>query len=52
MLKLRLKRYGRKKQPFYRIVLINSRSRRDGLAIKELGFYNPIDKNFKIDKKK
>jgi small subunit ribosomal protein S16 len=50
MLKLRLKRYGRKKQPFYRIVLINSRSRRDGLAIKELGFYNPIDKNFKIDK--
>lgn len=50
MLKLRLKRCGRKKQPFYKIVVMNSRSRRDGYAIEELGFYNPLDKTFKIDK--
>lgn len=50
MLKLRLKRCGRKKQPFYKIVVMNSRSRRDGYAIEEVGFYNPIDKSLKIDK--
>jgi small subunit ribosomal protein S16 len=49
MLKLRLKRCGRKKQPIYKIVLMNSASRRDGFAIEELGFYNPLNKNFKID---
>lgn len=42
MLKIRLKRYGRKKQPSYRLVLMNSRTRRDGRALEELGFYNPI----------
>lgn len=50
MLKLRLKRCGRKKQPFYKIVVMNSRSRRDGYAIEEVGFYNPLDKSLKIDK--
>jgi small subunit ribosomal protein S16 len=50
MLKLRLKRCGRKKQPFYKIVVMNSASRRDGYAIEELGFYNPLDKTFKINK--
>jgi small subunit ribosomal protein S16 len=50
MLKLRLKRCGRKKQPFYRIVVMKSASRRDGYAIEELGFYNPLNKRFKIDK--
>jgi small subunit ribosomal protein S16 len=50
MLKLRLKRCGRKRQPFYKIVVMRSSSRRDGYAIEELGFYNPIDKTFKIDK--
>lgn len=50
MLKLRLARCGRKKQPFYKIVLMNSRSRRDGFAIEEFGFYNPLNKTFKIDK--
>ena len=50
MLKLRLKRCGRKKQPFYKIVVMRSASRRDGYAIEELGFYNPLDKTFKIDK--
>jgi small subunit ribosomal protein S16 len=42
MLKLRLKRYGRKKQACYRIVATDSRTKRDGRAIEELGFYNPI----------
>ena len=41
MIKLRLKRYGRKRQPSYRIVAANSRARRDGRPIEELGFYNP-----------
>jgi small subunit ribosomal protein S16 len=50
MLKLRLKRCGRKKQPFYKIIVINSAARRDGFAIEELGFYNPLNKTFKIDK--
>lgn len=42
MLKIRLKRCGRKKSPSYRIVLVPSQSRRDGRAIEELGFYNPL----------
>jgi len=49
MIKLRLKRYGRKQQPTYRIIAIDSRSRREGRAIKELGFYDPIKKNTKLD---
>lgn len=50
MLKLRLKRCGRKKQPFYKIVVMNSTSRRDGYAIEELGFFNPLNKTLKINK--
>lgn len=49
MLKIRFKRGGRKKSPFYRIVLINSKVKRDGKVIEELGFYNPITKTFQID---
>ena len=41
MVKLRLKKYGKKREVSYRIVAINSRSRRDGRPIEELGFYNP-----------
>ena len=48
MLKLRLKRCGRKRQPSYRIVVMENRTKRDGAAIEELGFYNPISKKFKI----
>ena len=40
--KLRLARRGKKKQPFYRIVAADSRSRRDGKYIEKIGFYNPI----------
>jgi len=44
MLKLRLKKYGRKGKPSYRIVATDSRVKRDGKAIEELGFYNPFTK--------
>lgn len=40
--KLRLKRMGSKKKPFYRIVAADSRSPRDGRFIEEVGYYNPI----------
>nr|BCG67679.1 ribosomal protein S16 [Haptophyceae sp. NIES-3900] len=48
MLKLRLKRCGRKRQPSYRIIAIDSRAKRDGRAIEELGFYNPMTKETRI----
>ncbi|HKL10609.1 MAG TPA: 30S ribosomal protein S16 [Clostridia bacterium] len=40
--KIRLKRMGAKKKPFYRIVVADSRSPRDGKFIEELGYYNPL----------
>ena len=40
--KLRLKRMGAKKRPFYRIVAADSRTKRDGRVIDEIGTYNPI----------
>ena len=49
MLKLRLKRFGRKKQACYRIVATDSRVKRDGKPVEELGFYNPITKQFKLN---
>jgi small subunit ribosomal protein S16 len=50
MLRIRLKRTGRKKKPFYKIVLMENLSRRDGKTIKELGFYDPLEKKIKLDK--
>lgn len=41
MIKLRLKRYGKKREVSYRIVAMNNSSRRDGRPLEELGFYNP-----------
>jgi small subunit ribosomal protein S16 len=41
MIKLRLKRFGKKREASYRIIAINSLSRRDGRPLEELGFYNP-----------
>ncbi len=41
--KIRLKRFGSKKRPYYRIVVMDSRTARDGRAIEELGFYHPIE---------
>jgi small subunit ribosomal protein S16 len=42
MIKIRLKRFGKKRAASYRIVAINSRDRRDGRPLAELGYYNPI----------
>ena len=50
MLKIRLKRLGAKKQPSYRIIVINSTTKREGRPIQELGFYNPKTKEMKFDK--
>ena len=52
--KLRLKRMGAKKRPFYRIVAADSRSPRDGKAIDEIGYYDPMKEpaDIKIDEVK
>jgi small subunit ribosomal protein S16 len=49
MLKLRLKRSGRKASPSYRLVIMENNSRRDGKSIDEVGFYNPITKQSFFD---
>ena len=41
--KIRLKRFGSKMRPFYRIVIMDSRAPRDGRTIEELGLYHPIE---------
>lgn len=52
--KIRLKRMGAKKRPFYRLVVADSRAARDGAVIDTLGFYNPIADpvELKIDEQK
>jgi len=50
MVKIRLKRLGYKRNPIYRIIVINSREKREGRAIAELGFYNPRRKELRLDK--
>jgi small subunit ribosomal protein S16 len=52
MLKLRLKRVGRKSSPSYRLVIMENTCRRDGRPIDELGYYNPITKKYKFDTNK
>ena len=42
MVKIRLRRMGKKKSPFYRIVVADSRSPRDGRFVDEVGYYNPM----------
>ena len=49
MLRLRLKRTGRKRLASYRIVVMEQATRRDGRPIDELGFYNPITKESSFD---
>ena len=49
MLKLRLKRIGRKRAPSYRLVVMESSTRRDGRPVEEVGFYNPISKQSHFD---
>ena len=50
MLKIRLKRLGAKKAPTYRVIVINSTTKREGKPIQELGYYNPKTKVMKLDK--
>ena len=52
--KLRLKRMGSKKKPFYRVVAADSRTKRDGETIEDIGIYNPITEpaTVKIDEEK
>ncbi len=52
--KIRLRRMGAKKRPFYRIVVADSRAPRDGRFIEEMGYYNPISqpREIKIDHEK
>jgi len=52
MLKLRLKRTGRKLSPSYRLVIMENKSRRDGRPIEEVGYYNPISKQYKFEANK
>ncbi len=42
--KIRLKKFGAKKRPYYRIVVLDTRQARDGKTIDELGIYHPIEK--------
>ena len=50
--KIRLKRMGAKKKPFYRVVVSDSRSPRDGRFIDQVGTYNPKSSDVKIDAEK
>ena len=54
MVKIRLRRMGAKKAPFYRIVVADSRSPRDGRCIEEIGTYNPLleSDNITVDAEK
>jgi len=54
MTAIRLTRMGRKKRPFYRIVVTDSRKRRDGGWIESIGYYNPMQKenNIKFDEER
>ena len=49
MIKLRLKRFGKKKEASFRIVACNSTTRRDGRPLQELGFYNPRTKETRLN---
>ncbi len=52
--KMRLRRLGAKKAPFYRVIVADSRSPRDGRFIEEIGYYNPLTEpaEIKIDAEK
>lgn len=54
MVKIRLKRIGKKKKPFYRVVVADARSPRDGRFIEEIGTYAPLlkENRFSVDEEK
>ena len=49
MLRLRLKRGGKKRNPIYRIVVMNNTTKRDGKTIDEVGIYNPITNQIRLN---
>ena len=49
MLKLRLKRTGRKRSPSYRLVIMENTTRRDGRPVQEVGYYDPISKKYEFE---
>ena len=51
MVRIRLTRLGTHKRPFYRVIVTDSRSARDGSNIEQIGYYNPLTepKNVKLD---
>ena len=49
MVKIRLRRMGAKKNPYYRIVVADSHFQRDGRFIEEIGHYDPSSKELKVD---
>jgi small subunit ribosomal protein S16 len=51
MTRIRLARHGRKNCPFFKIVVINSKKKRDGEFIEDIGFYNPMIKTENIKDK-
>jgi len=48
MISIRLSRYGRKNAPFYRVIAVDSRKKRDGSVLEILGAWNPIKKTATI----
>lgn len=53
--RIRLKKFGSKKRPYYRIVVMDKREPRDGKALEELGFYHPIaseEKQISLDEER
>jgi small subunit ribosomal protein S16 len=54
MVKIRLRRMGAHKKPFYRVVVADARSSRDGRFIEEIGYYNPMTDpaDIKLDSEK
>lgn len=47
--KIRLKRFGKKKAPFYRVIVIDGRAKRDGRALEEIGLYHPLNNPSRIE---
>ena len=52
MVRIRLLRKGKNKKPFYRIVVTDQKTRRDGSPIEQLGTYDPISKKLILNKEK
>ena len=51
MVKIRLSRHGKRNDPFYRVVAINSLNKRGGVALEVLGYWHPRNNDKKINKK-